>query len=136
MKKLPNVFNTSSLSSENPNVEDCDEEVELISISNLQPKSTPQNGHRKLTEDKGDSENFNLTTIQKINQTLSNTSNRSSKNDLTENSVQNSLAAKSSRSSKEARMSVKTSAIRIDEEEEPSTLNQITPIPNNFESSL
>ncbi|KAL7077452.1 hypothetical protein ACQ4LE_003159 [Meloidogyne hapla] len=52
--------------------------------------------------------------------------------------AKNSLAEKTSNkegTSKARTRIAETVAIRVDEEEEPSTLNQITPIPNNFELS-
>ncbi|CAK5005776.1 unnamed protein product [Meloidogyne enterolobii] len=113
-------FNNYSTSSEKSNTDNCDDEIESISISDIRSKNTPQNGHKKF----GcvDSSKLDLTNLKELTE-----------EDCESIALKNVLEEKTP--TKAGARRAKIFKIGMDEEEEPSTLNQITPIPNNFEFS-
>lgn len=111
-------FNNYSTSSEKSNTDNCDDEIESISISDICSKNTPQNRHKKF----GcvDSSKLDLTNLKELTE------------EVCESIALKNILEEKTPTKARAR-SAKIFQIGMDEEEEPSTLNQITPIPNNFE---
>nr|CAD2169727.1 unnamed protein product [Meloidogyne enterolobii] len=111
-------FNNYSTSSEKSNTDNCDDEIESISISDIRSKNTPQNRHKKF----GcvDSSKLDLTNLKELTE------------EVCEFIALKNVLEEKTPTKTRARVA-KNFQIGMDEEEEPSTLNQITPIPNNFE---
>nr|CAD2160685.1 unnamed protein product [Meloidogyne enterolobii] len=113
-------FNNYSTSSEKSNTDNCDDEIESISISDMCSKNTRQNRHQIFGC--GDSSKLDLTNLKELTE-----------EDCESIALKNVLEEKTP--TKAGARRAKIFQIGMDEEEEPSTLNQITPIPNNFEFS-